>query len=121
MFELRDVVGRGLDPEDESELVVHLDGSSAHMVLDPCSLNAGVEVVAQVALVVGVQLPAQEGGDILRFDGVNGGADDLIVQDPQVGLSLENNVGGIFHLHGAPVIGEAVLLKDRAVFLGEAI
>ena len=84
MLELRDVVGRGLDAEDASELVVHLDGGSAHVVLDPCSLNAGVEIVAHVVLVVAVKLSAQEGGDILRFYGVNSGSDDLIVQEAKV-------------------------------------
>jgi hypothetical protein len=31
------------------------------MVLDPCSLNAGVEIVAHLALVVTVKLATQEG------------------------------------------------------------
>ena len=84
MLELRDVVRRGLDPEDDSELVVHLDGRSAHLVLDPCFLNAGVEVIAQFALVVGVQLSAQEGGDILRFHGVNGESIPKLVEIQKV-------------------------------------
>lgn len=49
------------------------------MVLDPCSLNAGVEIVAHVVLIVAVKLPAQKGCDILRFHGVNGGSNDLII------------------------------------------
>lgn len=44
MFELRDVVGRCLHPEDASELVVHLDGRITQMMIYPCSLNAGVEI-----------------------------------------------------------------------------
>ena len=54
------------------------------MLLDPCSLNLGVEIVAHVALIVAVKLSAQKGCDILRFHGVNGGSNDLIVQGAKV-------------------------------------
>ena len=54
------------------------------MVLDPCSLNAGVEIITHLALVVTVELATQEGCDILRFHGVNSGSHDLIIQDAKL-------------------------------------
>ena len=72
--ELGDVVGGRLDPQHDPELVVHLDGHCTHLVLDSRAENACVEVVAYLALVVSVELfLPQEGGDVLRFDGEDGG------------------------------------------------
>jgi hypothetical protein len=37
------IVARGLDPQDEPELVVHFDGNRTHVVFDPGALDAGMK------------------------------------------------------------------------------
>jgi hypothetical protein len=84
-------------------------------VLDSRSENAGIEVVSHVALVVAVELSAQKGGDVLRFHRVDGGANEQFVEGMQVGLPFEDDIGSVFGLHDAPVVGEAELPEDGAV------
>jgi len=83
-------------------------------VLDSRSENAGIEVVSHVALGVTVELSAQEGGDVLRFHGVDGGVNERFVESTQVGLPSEDDVSGVLGLHDAPVVGKAELPEDRA-------
>jgi hypothetical protein len=90
-------------------------------VLDSRSENAGIEVVSHVALVVAVELSAQKGGDVLRFHGVDGGANEGFVDGMQVGLPFEDEFGGVFGLHDAPVVGKAELPEDGAIALGVEI
>jgi hypothetical protein len=51
-----DVTDCGLDPDDETELVVHLDGRGAHMMFDAGSFDARVKVISHFVLVVAVEL-----------------------------------------------------------------
>jgi hypothetical protein len=46
------IVDRGLDPEEESELVVELQRDRPHRVLDPRSFYADVEAFAHLAFVL---------------------------------------------------------------------
>src|SRR5439155_18930616 len=55
-----DVVDGGLDPQDEAELVIHLQAHRPHGVFDSCPFDTQVEAVPQLVLIVPVQLLAQE-------------------------------------------------------------
>ena len=41
---------------------------------------------------------------MIGLDGVHGGADDRIVQRLKLALLVEDDIGGKFHLHQAPVV-----------------
>lgn len=62
-----DVIGCGLDSEDETELIVHFDGRWAHMMFDAGSFDARVKVIAHFVLVVAVELASKESGDVVGF------------------------------------------------------
>ena len=60
VLEEGDVHHRGFDPQDQPELVVHLDRHRPHGVLDARPLDARIKPVAPLVLVVAVQFPAQD-------------------------------------------------------------
>ena len=74
-----DVIYGGLDSKNQAKLIIHLYGNRTHGVLDPGSLDACIEVIAHLTLVILMELSAKEGGDIVRFHGVNGGAGEMPV------------------------------------------
>lgn len=115
------VVGDGLDAQNRAELVVHLQGHAAHFVADAGSLDAGAEIVADLAEVAGVELLAEKGGDVLDPNGMDGGADEVIVKRCQVLLSAKGEIGGVLHLHQAPMIAGGELRSGRAELRGVAI
>ena len=102
--ELGDIVGGCFNPQDDPELVVHLNGDRTHMVLDSRAKNACVEVVAHFALVVSMEFLPQEGGDVLRFDGVDGCAHQRFIERPKISLPLKTISACVFCLHDAPSI-----------------
>jgi hypothetical protein len=93
VFEKGDVVGRGLDAQDNAVLVVHLDGGRSHVVTDAGALDAGMEVVPQLAEEVAVELAAEESGDLFGVDGEHRGADQSVVQRLEILTPLEDDVG----------------------------
>ena len=109
------VIGGAFHTPDQAELVVELDGHGPHMMLDARALNAGVEVVADLPLVGGSQFASQESDDVLRLDGLNGGVSDSSVERLEVSLAPEDHVGGVLHLHQAPVIPRKEVPTHRAV------
>jgi hypothetical protein len=48
------------------------------------------EAVTHFILIVAVELTAQECGDVVGFDGVNGGSGEIVVNGGQIGLPLED-------------------------------
>ncbi len=117
VLEESDVVGGRLDTQDDPQLVVHLDRHPAHVVLDAGVevLDAGVEIIADLGLHVPVQLLAQEGRHVARLDGVDGRAREDLVERPEVGLALKDDIGGVRDLHQAPVIPGAEVRDGGAV------
>ena len=85
------------------------------MTAFPGSEDAGIEVISHFALVVPVEFLSQKRGDVLGFQRVDGTSDKRFVQQFEVRLFLEDDVGGIFCLHDTPVIGETVVLDDRTI------
>lgn len=106
--ELRNVVRRGLDAQNEPELVIHLDGECTHTVLYFGSLDAGVKFVSHFALVIPMEFRSQESGDILGFYRVNGATDKGFIERFEIRLLFEDDVGGIFSLHDRPAIGKTI-------------
>jgi len=87
----------------------------SHVVLDPGTLDASVEVVAEFVGVVAGELTPEEGGDVVGLDRVDGRADQRLIQGAEVGLAMEDDVGGVLDLHEAPVIGSVQLFDYRAI------
>ena len=57
-----------------------------------------------------METSAQEGGDVVGLDCMNGRSDQFVIDGVKITLPLKDNVGGIFSLHDAPVI--AILKKS---------
>lgn len=109
------VIGGAFHASDDAELVVELDSHRSHVVLDARALDAGVEVVANLPLVVGGQLASKESDDVLRLDSMDGSMGDGAVERLEFVLPPEDNIGGVLHLHQAPVISRGKMASDRAV------
>ena len=114
VLEEGDIVGGALDARDDAGLVVELEAGGTHVMADAGALDAGGEVVADLALVVGVEFVPEEGGDMLGFDDMHGGAHDRLVQGLEGRLLAEHDVGGVLDLHEAPVHAVAEVARDRA-------
>ena len=68
--------------------------------------EGGVKSVADFVLVVAGEFSGKKGSDILRLDGVDGGSGNVVINGFKCGLRGENDVGRVFGLHNAPVIGD---------------
>jgi len=91
------------------------------VVLDPGAHDAGVEVVAELVTVLTDELSAEEGRHVGCLHGVDGGADDRLVERGEVSLPPKDDVGGVLDLHEAPVVAELQRLDDRAAEGGVVI
>ncbi|MEW5920417.1 MAG: hypothetical protein AB1796_05565 [Bacillota bacterium] len=121
MLKLGNIIGRCFDAQDDPEPVVHLDAGYTHLVLNPCALDTGIEIVTHFALVTGVKLFPQESGDILRLNGVDGRTNQVFIQRLKISLFAENNICAVFGLHDAPAVRKAIFLDHGAVPLGKYI
>ena len=121
VLEKGDVVGDALDAGDQPELVVELNRGPAHGVLDPRALDPGGEVVAHFVPVRPGELAAQEGDHVIRLHAVDRGVRQGVVQGLELGLAVEDHIGGVLHLHAAPVDAGGELGEHRAVGRGQAV
>ena len=64
-----DVVGGGLDTQDEAEFVVDLDRGLTETMLDAGAFDPRRELAADLLGELGSDLVAEEGGDVFGFDG----------------------------------------------------
>ena len=103
VFEKGHIVHRGLDSEDRAELVVHLDGSAIHVMLDAGALDAGREAAAQLLGKARIKAPSEKVRHLLGLDRENRRAADRLIQGRERGSILEHDVGGELRLHDAPV------------------
>lgn len=115
VFEKGDVIDRRFDTQHEAVLIVHFYCHRPHVMFYACSLYAGVEVIAHLILIITVQFSSQKGGDIVGLDGMHGRSDQFVVDGSKVVLTLENNVGGVFGLHNAPMIAVLELADNGTV------
>lgn len=121
VFEEGNIVDGRLDAQDQMEFVVHFDGDLTHAVFDACSLNAGVKIVAHLVAVITVEFPAKVGGDILGFNRVDGRSDTFLINGGKIALAFEDDVGGVFYLHQAPVKAVRKVFDNGAVEFGEVV
>jgi hypothetical protein len=59
-------------------------------------------------------LAAKETGDLLGLHAQHRLADELVIQRPKRRGGAEHQIGGVFHLHQAPVVGLPEHLTHRA-------
>jgi len=121
LLEKRDRVDGGFKAQDETELVVHLDAHRPHLMFDARAEPALVKAIAQLSLVVAIELASEKGGNICGFDRMSKRFQEMRVKGLQRLSLLEDQVGGILGLHDAPVIGEFQVGDDRAILLGQCV
>lgn len=83
------------------------------MCFDPRAFHADIETVAHLALVLSAQLAAQERGDVVGFDGVDGRPRQVAIDGRQIRLPPENNVGSVLALIHAPVVSHTKIPMKR--------
>jgi len=115
VFKERDIVGRRFDAQDKAVFVIHLDSGLAHMVLDTCTLYAGVKIIAEFIFKAIGEFAAQKHGNLFRLDSMDCGADEVFVKRLKVSLAFEHDVCGIFNLHNAPVIPAGKTIHSGAI------
>jgi len=120
-FKEGDIVGGAFHPGHDASFVVEFQAGGTHLVADACTLNTGAEIVAHFALIGGGELTAEEGGDLIDLNRLDGGADNGLIEGLKLGLLVKDNVGGEFHLHEAPVVTGVEVLLDGAELLDPAI
>ena len=69
VLESGNVVGGGLDAENEAEFVVDLDRGLAKTMLDAGALDPGCELTGDLLGELGSALVAEEGGYVFGLDG----------------------------------------------------
>jgi len=90
-------------------------------VFQPGAFEAGREGGSKRSIIPPRQLVAQEGGDIVGFDGMNGGPAQDLVEILECRLARKKDVGGIFHLHKTPVVLGIEGLEDRTILGHEVV
>ena len=80
VLESGDVVGGGLDAQDEGEFVINLDRRSAETMLDAGSLDPRCELTTDLLDELGSDLVAEEGGDVFGFDSEDGLPGKLLIE-----------------------------------------
>jgi hypothetical protein len=80
VLESGDVVGGGLDAQDEGEFVIDLDRRSAETMLDAGSLDPRCELTSDLLGELGSDLVAEEGGDVFGFDSEDGLPGKLFIE-----------------------------------------
>ena len=90
-------------------------------MLDAGALDPGGELRADLLRQQRRDLPAEERGDLLGLHVQHRLADQLLIERAERGGGAERQVGGVFHLHQAPVIGLPEHLGHRAAQLGIAV
>ena len=68
-----------------------------------------------------IELPAEEGGHVLRPHRMNRCPHEPIVHGSQVLLALEDDVGGVLDLHQAPVVAGGELDRHGTVLANLAL
>ena len=121
VLESGDVVGGGLDAQDESKFVVDFDRGFAEAMLDAGALDPGCELTADLLGELAGDLVAEEGGHVFGFDGQDGLAGKLFIERFEEGLRAEHQIGGVLDLHDAPVVGRSEDVEHRTALLSIAV
>src|SRR5437764_12291884 len=93
VLEKAQIINRGLDPQNEAELVVQLNRNWSHRMLDPRPFDADVDTVPHFAFEPGAELAAEKRCDVVGLDGVTSGAREILVDSRRVRLWTDNDSG----------------------------
>src|SRR5258707_3743186 len=118
VLESGDVVGGGLDTQDEAEFVVDLDRGLTETMLDAGALDPRRQLAADLLGELGSDLVAEEGGAVFGFDGQNGLTGKLFIERFEDGWRAEHQISGGFDLHETPVVGLDEDIEHRTAVLG---
>src|SRR5215472_16777024 len=121
VLESGDVVGGGLDAQDESEFVVDLDRGFAETMLDAGALDPGCKLTSDLLGELGSDLVAEEGGDVFGFDGQDGLSGKLLIEGLEDGWRAEHQIRGVLDLNETPMVGLSEDVEDRTALLGITI
>jgi hypothetical protein len=116
-----DVVGGGLDAQDESEFVVDLDRGLAKAMLEAGALDPGGELTADLLGELGGDFVAKEARHVFGFDGQDGLPGKLFIEGFEDGLRAEHQISGVLDLHKTPVVRLGEDVEHRTALLGVAI
>ena len=118
VLESGDVVGGGLDAQDEGKFVINLDRGFAEAMLDAGALDPGCELTGDLLGEVGSDLVAEEGRHVFGFDGQDGLPGKLFIERLEDGLRAKHQISGVLGLHQAPVVGRSEDVEHRTALLG---
>ena len=96
VLEKGNVIGRGLDAEYPTELVVHLDRGLAESMLDAGALDSGGKLATEFLGQLRRDLSAKKARDLFRFDGQDGLPGQGFIKRLQCGSGAEHQVGSVF-------------------------
>src|SRR3954471_14998894 len=113
VLEKAQIIDRGLNPQNEAELVIQLNRNWSPRMLNPRPFDANVETVPHFAFELGAEFAAEERCAVVGLDGVNSGARQVLVDSLQVRLFAENDIGGVLALVCAPVISSCKIAINR--------
>src|ERR1700745_1098682 len=116
-----DVVGGGLDAQDEGKFVVDLDRGFAEAMLDAGALDPRRKLAADLLGELGSDLVAEKGGDVFGFDGQDGLPGKLFIERLEDGWRAEHQISGVFDLHETPVVGLGKHVEHRTALLSIVI
>lgn len=90
-------------------------------MLDAGAFAADIKTIAHLSLELRHEFLAQEGGDVIGLDGVDGGAAEVLIQGLEIGLFAEHDVGRVLALVHAPEIVPAQAAMDGTEAAGELV
>src|SRR6202023_781599 len=97
VLESRDLVGGGLQAQNEAEFVVDLDRGFAETMLDAGPRDARFELAPDLLGELGSDLVAEKSGDVFGFDGQDGLPGKLFIEGFEDGWRAEHQNGGVLH------------------------
>lgn len=112
--EKTDIIEGGLNAQNDSQFVIHLNRNRAHMMFNASPFNSGVEIIADLSLVGPVKLSSQEGRHLLGFDSMDCRTDDCFVEGMEIALVFENHIGRELYLHQRPMVTRWKMPDHRA-------
>ncbi len=115
VFKKGNVVDSCFDTQHKAVLIVHFNCYRPHVMFNASSLDTCVKVVAQFVLIIAVKTSAQKGCDIVGFNCMYSRSYQFIIDGSKVALTFENNVGGVFDLHDAPMVAILEIPDDGTV------
>ena len=121
VFKKGNVVDGCFNTQHKAVLIIHFNCHRSHVMLNPCSLYAGVKVIAHFILITAMEASSQKGSDVVGLDGMYGRPDQFVIDWSKIALSLENNVRGVFGLQDAPMIAILKKTDDRTVHAGRSV